>query len=244
MANSYFQFEKFIIRQDRCARKVGTDSVILGCLADLTGVGTVLDVGAGTGLLSILLATRSAEIAADAVEIDQQAARQAEENIKENGLEERIRVIAADFREFSPEKRYDLVISNPPYFTRGPGASSKEREISRYTSTLPHLELLEKAARLLAPAGSVAVCLPHDAYGRLEPQLADIGLRPVDITCVRPSPSRPFYLAVATMKDIRSEDACRRQEQAIRDEDGFFSAWYRALTEKVYLRNKCWDRRI
>ena len=129
MGGSQFRFRHFTIRQDRCAMKVSTDSVILGCLTDPPPRGKILDVGTGTGLLALMMAFRGGE-SVDALEIEPEAAAQAAENVDASGMGGRIHVITGDFRKFRPEVPYRLIISNPPYFPPGVAASSRARDPS------------------------------------------------------------------------------------------------------------------
>ena len=118
MANPYFQFKKFTIRHDKCAMKVGTDAVLLGAWADTASCKNILDIGTGTGIIALMLAQRScADI--DAIDIDKEACVQAEENVAASPFAGRIKVIpasCADFARSMAQKKYDLIVSNPPYF--------------------------------------------------------------------------------------------------------------------------------
>ena len=118
MANPYFQFKKFTIRHDKCAMKVGTDAVLLGAWADTASCKNILDIGTGTGIIALMLAQRScADI--DAIDIDKDACIQAEENVAASPFAGRIKVIpasCADFARSTTLKKYDLIVSNPPYF--------------------------------------------------------------------------------------------------------------------------------
>src|SRR5688500_11779251 len=117
MANQYFQFKQFSIQQDRCAMKVSTDACIQGAWTPIAdNVKDVLDIGAGTGLLSLMLAQRNYDIRIDAVELDVEAAQQAKENVASSPWKDRVEVIQADVTQHSFTKLYDMVICNPPFF--------------------------------------------------------------------------------------------------------------------------------
>lgn len=151
-----FTFKQFFVAHDRCAMKVGTDGILLGAWAPVAGVKRILDIGTGSGLQALMLAQRTEEhVTIDAVELDPQASRQASENAADSPWAERIRVECADVLTWAPEQtaRYDLIVSNPPYFTPGVECGTPEREQARYTGSLDHKALLTSAAELILEEG-------------------------------------------------------------------------------------------
>lgn len=148
-----FTFKQFFVAHDRCAMKVGTDGILLGAWAPVAGVKRILDIGTGSGLVALMLAQRTEEhVTIDAVELDAQAAEQASENAAESPWADRIRVQCADVLVWAPEQtaRYDLIVSNPPYYAPGVECGTPEREQARYTSSLDHIALLTSAAELIS----------------------------------------------------------------------------------------------
>jgi len=144
--------------------KVGTDSVILGSWVRIGEARTALDIGTGTGLLALMLAQRSYLLQVDALEIDAQAASQAAKNVKESAFSDRVNVIRGDFRDFSiqTDKRYDLIISNPPYFQRSIAPSDLPRMVARHAQKLGAAEILEKSGELLRPEGQLCMVMPFE----------------------------------------------------------------------------------
>ena len=116
MSNPYFQFKQFTIWHDKCAMKVGTDGVLLGAWAETENSQKILDIGTGTGLIAIMLAQRYSLSQITAIEIDEAAAAQAKMNIARSPWTKRIQVICNDFSLFRTESKYNLIVSNPPYF--------------------------------------------------------------------------------------------------------------------------------
>lgn len=160
MGGHTFTFKQFRIVQDRCAMKVGTDSIVLGSWLPVHGAKRILDIGTGTGILALMLAQRSSsEVMIDAVELDQDAVVQAEENVNESPWRERIKVIHHDILTFDAP-HYDLIVSNPPYFQHGQEWGDISRQRARHTGELDHSALLKTAQRLLHPDGKLALVLP------------------------------------------------------------------------------------
>ncbi|WP_058913191.1 tRNA(1)(Val) (adenine(37)-N(6))-methyltransferase TrmN [Entomohabitans teleogrylli] len=163
-----FTFKQFFVAHDRCAMKVGTDGILLGAWAPVVNVSRILDIGTGSGLLALMLAQRtegSAQI--DAVELDADAAQQAGENVQASPWRERIQVHCADIQTWAGQqtRRYELIISNPPYFEKGVPCASAERELARYTATLDHDTLLACASQLITEEGFLCVVLPESVGG-------------------------------------------------------------------------------
>ena len=116
MANNYFSFRQFIIYQDRCAFKVGTDGVLLGAYADISSAERILDIGTGTGLIALMLGQRCGAIIT-AIEPDSESFRQACTNIEECKWENRIKAENISLQNFFPgNDKFDLIVTNPPYF--------------------------------------------------------------------------------------------------------------------------------
>ncbi len=164
MQNTYFQFKQFIIRHDSCAMKVGTDGVLLGAWTNVDKVHNALDVGTGTGLIAIMLAQRSiAKI--DAVEIDENACRQAGENISACPWNRRINLVNSSFQEYAIKcnKTYDLIVSNPPYFRNQYRPSEKSRAVARHDDSLSLKDLVFFTSQILKPDGIISVVLPAES---------------------------------------------------------------------------------
>lgn len=161
MSQSYFQFKQFRIEQGRCAMKVSTDACIQGAWTPLRETDKrVLDVGAGTGLLSLVLAQRAPQIQVDAVELDTAAAEQAAENAAASPFANRIQVLQGDVRAMALEPIYDLLICNPPFFTRSLIGPDSQRNQARHDASLTLANLYQVAERVLIPDGRLCVLLP------------------------------------------------------------------------------------
>jgi tRNA1Val (adenine37-N6)-methyltransferase len=162
MASDFFQFKQFTIHHDKSTMKVGTDGVLLGAWCKLHDAENILDIGTGSGLIALMLAQRSdlhAHI--DAVEIESHNAGQALENVKQSPWREKVVVHQLPVQEFFPEKKYELIVSNPPYFKNSYQPTDKNRTTARHTVTLTFTELLNAAKRLLTSNGKFNVVLPY-----------------------------------------------------------------------------------
>lgn len=151
MPNPFFQFKKFTVYHDKCAMKVGTDGVLLGAWASVENARRILDIGTGTGLIALMLAQRS-DASVVGVDIDEAAVEQARENIERSEWKNRIVVEHKDVRDLSGEKYslFDVIVSNPPYFTEAVYCPDKQRNTARHMDSLPFDELLQAVDRLLA----------------------------------------------------------------------------------------------
>ncbi len=141
--------------------KVGTDGVLLGAWATLSGdERSILDIGTGTGVIAIMMAQRSTSAQIIGVEIDDNSAKQAAENMDSAKWNERLSVAHTSIQDFDPTERYDLILSNPPYFVDSLLAKGKSRTIARHTTELSFEDLCTSASRLLAPNGRFVLILP------------------------------------------------------------------------------------
>ncbi len=161
MANNYFSFKQFTINQEKSAFKVGTDGVLLGASAEITSVKKILDIGSGTGLIALMLAQRSdAEIVA--IEPDHDSFVQACSNIRQCKWSNRIRVINSDLQNFYPDnEKFDLIVTNPPYFTDSLKNPDQRKSSARHTDSLASGDLLEGVSRLMAEEGNLYVIMPY-----------------------------------------------------------------------------------
>ena len=159
-----FKFKEFSINQDKCAMKIGTDGVLLGAWATIENkANTILDIGAGTGLLSLMLAQRSLADNIEALEIDEDAHQQCIENFEDSAWANRLFCYHAGLDEFIDEIEdpYDLIISNPPFYSEDVSSRNTSRDTARQNQSLPFDELLEGVSKLLSSDGLFATIIPH-----------------------------------------------------------------------------------
>jgi len=182
--------------------KVGTDGVLLGAWTDCENATSVLDIGTGTALISLMIAQRStANI--DAVEIDDEACRQATENIGKSPWKDRVEVFNQSFQDFtkSTEKKYDLIVSNPPYFQNSLFTPDKKRTNARHNSNLKLEDLIQGSVKLLSENGALSIILPYLEGNMFILKASEMGLYCIRQTNVLPKPNRePKRLLLEFMK--------------------------------------------
>jgi tRNA1Val (adenine37-N6)-methyltransferase len=159
MGEQCFKFKQFVIHQDKCAMKVGTDGVLLGAWVDLPKTGNFLDIGTGTGLLSLMMAQRS-QAKITAIECIEQASKQAKENIQISPWASQIQVIQENIENYNSDVKFDFIISNPPFFNNSQLAPNLERNTARHTLHLSPETLIKQVNRLLSINGSFACIYP------------------------------------------------------------------------------------
>jgi tRNA1Val (adenine37-N6)-methyltransferase len=158
----YFHFKKFSVRHDRSGMKVGTDGALLGAWTDVRQATQILDIGTGTGVIALMLAQRASEsVTIDAVEIDDQAYVDAQENIAASPWHDRINLHHSAIQDFRTTTRFDLIVTNPPYFQKSFKPPTAQRITARHTQQLSFDEILLLAEKLLTPNGKLNLILPY-----------------------------------------------------------------------------------
>jgi len=189
--HNYFQFKQFAVVQEKSAMKVGTDGVLLGAWADVSGACKILDIGTGTGLIALMAAQRSpAEITG--VEIDPNAFGEATFNAAQSPWAHRIRLIHLPFQEFAKhhEAEYDLIITNPPFFENDKRPPDKSRSAAKHTVTLTYEELLHGIRNILSPSGKISVILPVSQAIRFRKMALLEKIYLSKLTVVKPTPEK------------------------------------------------------
>lgn len=187
-----FKFKQFTINQDRCAMKVGTDGVLLGAWVPIDNRPfSVLDIGAGTGLIALMLAQRSSAEQIDALEIDEEAYEQAVDNFENSPWGDRLFCYHAGLDEFmeEPEDEYDLIVSNPPFYSEDYKSNDEQRDLARFQDALPFEDLVEAADLLLSENGVFAVIIPFSEEERFVALAKEFELYPIKITRVKGTPT-------------------------------------------------------
>jgi tRNA1Val (adenine37-N6)-methyltransferase len=162
MSETTFRFKQFTIHQDHCAMKVGTDAVLLGAWVQVNGSQRILDIGTGTGIIALMIAQKSGGII-HAVDIDEGAFQQCRENFRISPWYNRLLPFHISFQEFADSStiKYDLVVSNPPYFHHASKPPEELRSQARHHDQLTFDDLILGTKKILAPGGKLCVILPY-----------------------------------------------------------------------------------
>nr|WP_279156377.1 tRNA1(Val) (adenine(37)-N6)-methyltransferase [Obesumbacterium proteus] len=232
-----FTFKQFFVAHDRCEMKVGTDSILLGAWADVSDItGKILDIGSGSGLLALMLAQRTTDsVQIDAVELDDNAALQATENFAQSPWASRMALHHSALQSFAAQtpSRYDLIITNPPYYQPGVECRNASRGTARYTSELSHQTLLKHARTLASDKGKMAVVLPCDISVDFIELAAREGWFLLQHTEVTEFAHRAAHRALML---FGLEPATQQSDRLIiRDEHNAYSNDFRELTKAFYL---------
>ena len=158
-----FQFKQFNVDQAGCAMKINTDGVLLGAMADADNPANILDIGTGTGVIALMLGQRFTNAKIDAVEIDESAAQTSYKNFRASSFADRLSVYTASFKDYFfqyPERKYDLIISNPPFFIDSLKSPGAKKALAKHTDVIFFERLVEELAFHLSPKGCCWLILP------------------------------------------------------------------------------------
>lgn len=248
MSNSVFRFKRFAVEQSGAAMKVGTDGVLLGAWARVEpSQKCFLDIGAGTGVIALMLAQRASDITAagvsvDAVEVDEGSARQAGENFAASPWRNMVKVYGMSVQEFCREhagERYDHIVSNPPWFVSSLRSPDGGRTRARHTDALPYADLLGSAAVMLADGGRFSVVIPTDSEPLFMETAAAAGLGLSRRTAVFTLPGalpKRVLLELALRKDCPAEPSSDTLTVETGVHAGDYTEEYRRLTADFYLK--------
>lgn len=232
-----FRFKQFEIADDRSTLKVGTDAVLLGSWANIGNASNALDIGTGSGIIAIMLAQRSANLKIDGIDIDHDSVLQARENAAATPWNSRLRFIHGPVQEFSPppDEPYDLIISNPPFFTRSLKSISDRKNRARHDVSLDHDVLIKNSYRLLKQGGRLSVILPSEAGDIFIEKCSNTGLNLERLCRVYPRTGKQGRrVLIEFSKDIKIiEPAFNAIE--IMDDSGGYTEDYINLTRDFYL---------
>ena len=232
-----FNFKQFNVNQDRCAMKIGTDAVLLGAWTPLTNNPySILDIGTGTGVLALMLAQRSTAEQIDAIEIDDAAFEQATDNFEASPWNDRLYCFHAGLDEFmeEPEDEYDLIISNPPFYTEDFKTENTQRDLARFEDALPFEDLIEAADLLLSENGIFSVIIPFKEEARFLALANDFELYPLKITRVKGTPTTEIKRSLMAFSRIQQTPLI--DELSIEISRHQYTPEYIELTKDFYLK--------
>lgn len=198
---SIFKFKQFEVDQSGCAMKINTDGVLLGAIATQPDVKNILDIGTGTGVIALMLAQRFPAANIDAVEIDELAAKAAAKNGAQSAFASRFKVIHSAIENYQTREKYDLIVSNPPYFVNDLKNPEHRKGIARHAD-LPFFEqMTQRVAELLRPRGSFWFILPVKQAQSTIAVAAAYGLKPALIIHLHSDESKPAFRQIVCLND-------------------------------------------
>ena len=232
-----FQFKQFSVAQDRCEMKVGTDAVLLGAWSALDHMpNTILDIGSGTGILALIMAQRSTAELIDALEIDADAYEQCVYNFETSDWGDRLFCYHASLDEFvgEIEDTYDLIISNPPFYTDHFKSRNEARNKARFEDALPFEELLTSVSKLLSVTGQLNVIIPFSEEINFISLAENVDLYPIRILRVRGQEESPVKRSLISF--TFQENKIEVSELTIEITRHHYTHDYINLTKDFYLK--------
>ncbi|QUM75245.1 methyltransferase [Moritella sp. 24] len=241
--NDGFSFKQFHVSHADCAMKVGTDGILLGGWTKVNMPSSVplkaLDIGTGSGLISLMLAQRcEGNIQAVAIDIDESACQQAKRNVDNSPWPSLITVKHVALQAFTQEykveaAKFDLIVSNPPYFVHGQYFADDARKTARHTGSLTHQELVSCALELLAPNGRIALVLPYDSGCELVTYCQQLGNLQISCLNIKTTPTKPYKRMLMSIS--RGNSTLEEQSLTVHNPDGSYSNDYQLITKDFYL---------
>lgn len=232
-----FSFKQFTVAQDRCAMKVGTDGVLLGAWTPLiNNPYNILDIGTGTGVIALMLAQRSHADQIDAIEIDDAAYEQATENFENSPWNDRLYCYHAGLDEFvdEVEEEFDLIVSNPPFYTDEYKSGDEQRDAARFSDSLPFEELVEAVDFFLSDNGIFALIVPFKEEEKIISLCQERSLFPLKITRVKGAPTTEIKRSLIAFSRI--EQNAHIDELVIETARHQYTPEYIELTKEYYLK--------
>ncbi|MBP8792057.1 MAG: methyltransferase [Lutibacter sp.] len=237
MSEKPFQFKQFSIFQEKAAMKVGTDGVLLGAWVQLkNNPFSILDIGAGTGLIALMMAQRSDAEVIDAIELNDDAYEQTVENFENSDWGDRLFCYHAYFQEFVAEinDEYDVIISNPPFYNSTYKELSEDRAMARHTESLPYAELLEGVSKLVSEKGICAFIIPFSEEENFVSLANANGLYLNRVTRVKGTSDSPIKRSLLQFSFVKNN--VEITELTIEIERHQYTEDYKALTKDFYLK--------
>lgn len=235
MPNSFFQFKQFGIHQDRCGMKVSTDAVLLGAIAGGGAVVSALDIGVGTGVISLMLAQRFSDLEVVGVELDDEAYIQASENAKSSLFSNRITFHHGYFQDFSKNNKakFDLIVSNPPYFPDHIKTKDLQRNKALHNDSLPFGELVRNVLPLLERNGAFWLILPPRQMQDFQVLCLDHGLFPFHQVRVSDKPASKVIRVIQAFSFDQKEMVSK--DLHIKNDDGTYAKVYQELLREFLI---------
>jgi tRNA1Val (adenine37-N6)-methyltransferase len=236
MSNSTFAFKQFVIKQDKCAMKVSTDAVLLGAWVIPNGSLNILDIGTGTGVIALMLAQKS-KAKIHAIDIDQSAFEQARINFEESIFKANLSAEHKSLQEFSKAagKKYDLVVTNPPYFVDSLKNSDSNRSNARHADILPFIELIQGVKAVMSEKGKFCLILPKNEAIKFRELAENRGFHLSKLLRVRTTLDKGEEKRHLMQFEIRPTEFSESSLVIEKDERHSYTEEYKNLTRDYYI---------
>ncbi|SDJ77069.1 tRNA1Val (adenine37-N6)-methyltransferase [Pedobacter sp. ok626] len=228
-----FKFKKFEVDQSGCAMKINTDGVLLGAIAEQLGARYILDIGTGTGVIAMMLAQRFENAQVDAVEIDEQAALAAKGNFSNSDFAANCNAYHKDISAFQIDRKYDLVVSNPPFFVNDLKNQEHRKGIARHAASQFFESMVERVADLLDKSGSFWFILPIKQAAYMVKIASAYGLSPSVVIHLHSDDSKPEFRWIVCLDYAGKETL--HQNLNIYEMEGVYTAAYKQLLKDFFL---------
>ncbi|RFM31648.1 methyltransferase domain-containing protein [Chitinophaga silvisoli] len=235
MANSFFRFKQFTVHQEDCAMKVCTDACLQGAYtaSSIPAASRILDIGTGTGLLSLMLAQRFDSASITAIELDEGAAAQAARNFAAAPWAGNMNVVRGDARELSLEEKYDLIITNPPFYEADLKSPDRLKNQAMHATTLNYAELLDVIDQHLSADGVFSILLPYTPFATFEVLATQKGFFPHSVLHVKQSVQHDKFRTIAIFG--RSPVPRKEETMSIREAGNEYTSAFKILLQPYYL---------
>ena len=236
MGKNSFQFKQFVVNQEQCAMKVGTDGTLLGAWANAPeGASRILDIGTGTGLIALMMAQRFLDAQIIGIDIDLDATIQARENVAASPFADRIIINRDDATKFEDKEGFDAIVSNPPYFVDSLTCPGEQRTMARHAVTLNYQTLMHTANKLLKNDGIISIVIPTENIEDINSVAACEGLFMTRVCKIKTTPNKQ---SKRQLVEIRKHpvDKIDYREEILEDNPGHRSEWYHNLTKDFYIK--------
>jgi len=235
MPKDRFAFKKFTVLQHKTAMKVGTDSVILGACVQKQNVSSILDIGTGSGILALMMAQKYDLAKIEAIEIDQLGFEQAKENVGNSPWSDKIEIYHMSWKEYRSycQKKFDLIISNPPYYQSSLLPEIVSKSYSRHQVTLTIDELIQGISEILSRNGSAYIILPFEIKKDAIIMALSVGLY-----CNAIMNIKPFYDGAYNRIILVFEKESKKMEESelvIYSPNSVYTDQFKELTREFYI---------
>ena len=247
MANTYFQFKQFLIHQDRCAMKVATDACLFGAWVarriksnreelEITVSDKLLDIGTGTGLLSLMMAQENPSLDIQAIEIDANAAGQASDNFQLSPWKERIHIHQGDIRQAGFPHQFRYIVSNPPFYENDLKSPDPLKNLAHHQEGLLLVDFPDIIKKQLEPGGQFYLLLPFKRKEEIISLLQQNGISISNLVLVKQSINHPYFRLMLEAKYPKAEiEMTEINEMIISNKENEYSSEFISLLKEYYL---------